>query len=53
MRGGVSSRGMFDPASFQLLPWRPKEQAIVRMICDVQAPRQQRPAARVCGIAVG
>ena len=42
-----------DPATFQLLPWRPKEQAVARMICDVQAPRHHRSTARVRRIAVG
>ena len=24
-----------DPATFQLLPWRPREQAVARMFCDI------------------
>ena len=27
-----------DPASFQLLPWRPREQSVARMFCDVRVP---------------
>ncbi len=27
-----------DPATFELLPWRPKEQAVARMFCEVQNP---------------
>jgi len=27
-----------DPDTFQLIPWRPKEQAVGRMFCDIQMP---------------
>ena len=27
-----------DPATFQLLPWRPSERAVARMLCDVRVP---------------
>ncbi len=27
-----------DPATFQLLPWRPREQAVARMFADVRVP---------------
>ncbi len=27
-----------DPATFQLLPWRPREQAVARMFCDIHLP---------------
>lgn len=27
-----------DPNTFQLLPWRPKENGIARMICDIKVP---------------
>ncbi len=27
-----------DPATFQLLPWRPREQAVARMFCDICVP---------------
>ena len=27
-----------DPATFQLIPWRPKEKAVARMFCDVLNP---------------
>ena len=27
---------MPDPTTFQILPWRPRSQAVARMICDVQ-----------------
>src|SRR5690606_7116613 len=27
-----------DPSTFQLLPWRPRPQAVARMFCDVQLP---------------
>jgi glutamine synthetase len=29
---------MPDPATFQILPWRPKEKAVARMICDILTP---------------
>lgn len=29
---------MPDPNTFQLLPWRPKEKAVARMICDIMMP---------------
>jgi len=29
---------MPDPSTFQLLPWRPKENAVCRMFCDVLVP---------------
>jgi len=29
---------MPDPASFDLIPWRPEEDATARMFCDVQVP---------------
>ncbi len=29
---------MPDPSTFSILPWRPKEKAVARMICDVQNP---------------
>ncbi|MYB43034.1 MAG: glutamine synthetase [Chloroflexi bacterium] len=27
-----------DPSTFQLLPWRPREQAVARMFCDLRSP---------------
>ncbi|MBA3066313.1 type I glutamate--ammonia ligase, partial [bacterium] len=27
-----------DPASFEILPWRPKENAVARMFCDLYTP---------------
>ena len=27
-----------DPQTFQLLPWRPREQAVARMFCDITGP---------------
>ena len=27
-----------DPATFQLLPWRPRERAVARMFCDIEGP---------------
>ena len=27
-----------DPQTFQLLPWRPREQAVARMFCDISGP---------------
>jgi glutamine synthetase len=27
-----------DTSTFQILPWRPREQAVARMFCDVQVP---------------
>lgn len=29
---------MPDPATFQILPWRPKEHAVARMFCDILEP---------------
>ncbi|MBE0415451.1 MAG: glutamine synthetase [Dehalococcoidia bacterium] len=29
---------MPDPTTFQLLPWRPREQAVARMFCDILMP---------------
>jgi glutamine synthetase len=29
---------MPDPTTFQVLPWRPRSQAVARLICDVQLP---------------
>ncbi len=29
---------MPDPSTFQVLPWRPREKAVARMICDVLTP---------------
>ena len=29
---------MPDPDTFTLIPWRPKEKAVARMICDIQTP---------------
>ncbi|MFQ5834972.1 MAG: glutamine synthetase family protein [bacterium] len=30
-----------DPNTFQILPWRPKEKAVARMICDILTPERQ------------
>ncbi len=30
-----------DPTTFQLVPWRPKEQAVARMFCDIYRPNGQ------------
>ena len=27
-----------DPSTFQLLPWRPRELAVARMVCDIRTP---------------
>lgn len=32
---------MPDPATFQILPWRPQEQKVARMICDVLTPEKE------------
>ena len=29
---------MPDPATFQVLPWRPRERGVARMFCDIQHP---------------
>ena len=29
---------MPDPTTFQIIPWRPKEQAVARMFCDILKP---------------
>ena len=26
-----------DPSTFQILPWRPREQAVARMFCDIHS----------------
>src|SRR6202163_1477979 len=31
---------MPDPATFAVLPWRPEEQGVGRMFCDVQTPER-------------
>lgn len=31
---------MPDPSTFQTLPWRPQEQGVARMICDILTPQQ-------------
>src|SRR5579875_3778210 len=31
---------MPDPSTFRVLPWRPVEQGVARMICDIQTPEQ-------------
>ena len=41
---------MPDPATFQVLPWRPRERGVARMFCDIQMPDgdavRGRPAVR-------
>ena len=32
-------RAFPDPATFQLLPWRPRQNAVARMFCDIHTPR--------------
>ncbi len=32
---------MPDPSTFQILPWRPQEQGVARMICDVLTPQRE------------
>jgi len=32
---------MPDPTTFQILPWRPQEQKVARMICDVLTPEKE------------
>ncbi len=34
-----------DPATFQLLPWRPRPQSVARMFCDIQRPNGEPFAA--------
>src|SRR3954452_20706805 len=29
-----------DPTTFAVLPWRPEEQGVARMICDIQTPER-------------
>src|ERR1700758_958663 len=31
---------MPDPSTFAVLPWRPEEQGVARMICDIQTPEK-------------
>jgi glutamine synthetase len=30
-----------DPATFQILPWRPQEKKVARMICDILTPERE------------
>ena len=32
-------RAFPDPATFTLLPWRPRQNAVARMFCDIRTPR--------------
>ncbi len=32
-------RAFPEPATFSLLPWRPKQNAVARMFCDIRTPR--------------
>jgi glutamine synthetase len=32
---------MPDPATFQILPWRPQEKKVARMICDILTPERE------------
>ena len=32
-------RAFPDPSTFQLLPWRPRQNAVARMFCDIRTPR--------------
>ncbi|TET52754.1 MAG: glutamine synthetase, partial [Actinobacteria bacterium] len=32
---------MPDPSTFQILPWRPQEKAVARMICDILTPERE------------
>ena len=32
-------RAFPDPATFSLLPWRPRQNAVARMFCDIRTPR--------------
>ncbi len=34
---------MPDPSTFQILPWRPAEQGVARMLCDVLNPMDSTP----------
>ena len=34
-------RAFPDPATFTLLPWRPRQNAVARMICNIRQPRGQ------------
>src|ERR1700680_1522197 len=31
---------MPDPSTFAILPWRPEEQGVARMFCDIQTPER-------------
>src|SRR5438128_4675895 len=31
---------MPDPATFAVLPWRPEDQGVARMFCDIQTPER-------------
>ena len=31
-----------DPATFAVLPWRPKEKSSARLICDIYTPQNKR-----------
>ena len=32
-------RAFPDPSTFQLLPWRPRQNAVARMFCDIRTPK--------------
>ncbi len=32
---------MPDPTTFQIIPWRPSEKAVARMICDILTPQRE------------
>ncbi len=39
---------MPDPSTFQILPWRPQEKAVARMICDVLTPDREPYEGDLC-----
>ena len=34
-------RAFPDPSTFSLLPWRPRQNAVARMFCDIYTPREE------------
>ena len=34
-------RAFPDPTTFSLLPWRPRQNAVARMFCDIRTPRRE------------
>ena len=44
---------MPDPTTFQILPWRPRQEAVARMFCDIRTPRASLTRATPVGCCAG